>query len=64
MQNITPEDIENIIKTYQYRYVSLTNAKNKFGGYNKTPKDLKNKIKPKNTNTNPITTTPAIGTTF
>lgn len=44
MQNITPEDIDNIIKTYQYRYVSLTNAKNKFGGYNKTPKDLKSKI--------------------
>jgi hypothetical protein len=44
MQNITPDDIDNIIKTYQYRYVSLTNAKNKFGGYNKTPKDLKNKI--------------------
>lgn len=44
MQNIKPEDIENIIKTYQYRYVSLTNAQNKFGGYNKTPKDLKNKI--------------------
>lgn len=44
MQNIKPEDINTIIKTYQYKYISLTNAKNKFGGFNKTPKDLNKKV--------------------
>lgn len=44
MTNIKPEDINSIIKTYQYRYISLTNAKNKFGGFNKTPKELNKKV--------------------
>jgi len=44
MQNITPEDIDNIIKKYQYRYISLSNAIKKFNAQNKTPKDLKSKV--------------------
>lgn len=44
MVNINPEDINNIIKTYKYKYVSLSNGKNKFGGFNKTPNVLPKKV--------------------
>jgi hypothetical protein len=44
MQFIQPEDINNLIKQYQYKYISLSTAKNKFGGFNQNPKTLNKKV--------------------
>lgn len=40
----SPNDIEKIISDNQYKYLELISRNKKYGGYNATPKDLKNKI--------------------
>lgn len=40
----TPNQIEQIIADNQYKYLELISRSKKYGGYNATPKDLKNKI--------------------
>lgn len=45
MQIKNANDIDKLINDNQYKYVELINREQKkFGGYNATPKDLKNKI--------------------
>ncbi len=45
MQIKNANDIDKLINDNQYKYVELINREQKkFGGYNATPKDLKNKV--------------------
>lgn len=40
----TPLEIDQVIKTGQYKYLELIANGKKYGGYNRTPKELKTKI--------------------
>lgn len=40
----TPLEIEQVLKTGQYKYLELIANGKKYGGYNRTPKELKTKV--------------------
>ena len=44
MQIKNANEIERLIADNQYKYLELISRNKKYGGYNATPKDLKNKV--------------------